>query len=42
MLLECFGELLGWIILVSNEIGFGVVLLGEFSWCYVDEVGWLY
>ncbi|RRU72781.1 bifunctional adenosylcobinamide kinase/adenosylcobinamide-phosphate guanylyltransferase [Stutzerimonas xanthomarina] len=41
-LLECLDGLPGRILLVSNEIGLGVVPLGELTRRYVDEAGWLH
>ncbi|MDP2748917.1 bifunctional adenosylcobinamide kinase/adenosylcobinamide-phosphate guanylyltransferase [Pseudomonas sp.] len=41
-LLDCVGGLPGWILLVSNETGLGVVPLGELTRRYVDEAGWLH
>ncbi|MFC5743876.1 bifunctional adenosylcobinamide kinase/adenosylcobinamide-phosphate guanylyltransferase [Dyella tabacisoli] len=41
-LLECLAELPGEIILVSNEVGLGIVPLGELSRRFVDEAGRLH
>ena len=41
-LLDCFAELAGRIILVSNESGLGVVPMGELTRRYVDAAGWLH
>ncbi len=41
-LLSVLAKLPGQIILVSNEVGQGVVPLGELSRQYVDEAGWLH
>jgi adenosylcobinamide kinase/adenosylcobinamide-phosphate guanylyltransferase len=41
-LLHVLAELPGQIILVSNEVGQGIVPLGELSRHYVDEAGWLH
>lgn len=35
-------ELPGQVLLVSNEVGCGVVPMGEMSRCFVDEAGWLH
>lgn len=40
-LLETLPALAGDILLVSNEIGLGVIPLGELSRRFVDEAGWL-
>lgn len=41
-LLDVLPELPGEILLVSNEIGLGVVPMGEVSRRFVDEAGWLH
>lgn len=41
-LLDLVAELPGDIILVSNEVGMGIVPLGELSRRFVDESGWLH
>lgn len=41
-LLETLPALPGQLILVSNEVGMGVVPLGELSRRFVDEAGWLH
>lgn len=41
-LLETLPQLPGHIILVSNEVGMGVVPMGEISRRFVDESGWLH
>ncbi len=41
-LLAVLPQLAGQIILVSNEVGQGIVPLGELSRCFVDEAGWLH
>ncbi len=40
-LLACLPTLAGDILFVSNEIGLGVIPLGELSRRFVDEAGWL-
>ena len=40
--LQRLGELPGSIILVSNEVGHGIVPLGELNRRFVDEAGWLH
>ncbi|MCL1092806.1 bifunctional adenosylcobinamide kinase/adenosylcobinamide-phosphate guanylyltransferase [Shewanella kaireitica] len=40
--LQTIAELPGEIILVSNEVGCGVVPMGEISRRFVDEAGWLH
>jgi len=40
--LDCLATLPGYVLLVSNETGLGVVPLGELSRRYVDEAGWLH
>lgn len=40
-LLDCLPTLTGEVIFVSNEIGLGVIPLGELSRRFVDEAGWL-
>ncbi len=42
LLLEVLPQLPGRIILVSNEVGMGVVPMGEISRRFVDESGWLH
>jgi adenosylcobinamide kinase/adenosylcobinamide-phosphate guanylyltransferase len=41
-LLQTIGELPGQVILVSNEVGCGVVPMGEMSRTFVDQAGWLH
>lgn len=41
-LLEVLASLPGQIILVSNEVGQGIVPMGELSRRFVDEAGWLH
>ena len=41
-LLDGLADLPGDIILVSNEVGMGVIPLGELSRRFVDEAGWLH
>lgn len=41
-LLECLPTLPGQLILVSNEVGMGIVPLGEISRRFVDEAGFLH
>jgi adenosylcobinamide kinase/adenosylcobinamide-phosphate guanylyltransferase len=41
-LLDCIQTLPGEVILISNEVGQGVVPLGELSRTFVDESGWLH
>lgn len=41
-LLESLPDLPGTVLLVSNEVGQGVVPLGELSRRFVDEAGWLH
>jgi len=41
-LLQTLRELPGQVILVSNEVGCGVVPMGEMSRTFVDEAGWLH
>ena len=41
-LLKTLPKLQGTLILVSNEVGLGVVPLGELSRQFVDELGWLH
>ena len=41
-LLQTLAELPGQIILVSNEVGQGIVPMGELSRRFVDEAGWLH
>ncbi len=41
-LLQALAELPGQIILVSNEVGQGIVPMGELSRRFVDEAGWLH
>ena len=41
-LLKAVGQLQGRVILVSNEVGSGIVPVGELSRQYVDESGWLH
>jgi adenosylcobinamide kinase/adenosylcobinamide-phosphate guanylyltransferase len=41
-LLQCLNDLPGEIILVSNEVGQGIVPLGELSREFVDQAGWLH
>ena len=41
-LLEAVPDLPGELILVSNEVGLGVVPMGELSRRFVDEAGWLH
>lgn len=41
-LLEALVDLPGQIILVSNEVGQGIVPVGELSRRFVDEAGWLH
>jgi adenosylcobinamide kinase / adenosylcobinamide-phosphate guanylyltransferase len=40
-LLECLPRLAGEIVIVSNEVGLGIVPMGELSRRFVDEAGWL-
>lgn len=40
-LLACLPTLAGEVVLVSNEIGLGVIPLGDLSRRFVDEAGWL-
>jgi len=41
-LLSVLPSLTSEVILVSNEIGLGVVPLGKLTRCFVDELGWLH
>jgi len=41
-LLEILASLPGQVILVSNEVGQGIVPMGELSRRFVDEAGWLH
>jgi adenosylcobinamide kinase/adenosylcobinamide-phosphate guanylyltransferase len=41
-LLETLADLPGQVILVSNEVGQGIVPMGELSRRFVDEAGWLH
>lgn len=41
-LLEVLPNLPGQILLVSNEVGLGIVPMGELSRRFVDEAGWLH
>ncbi len=41
-LLSCLAQLPGDVILVSNEVGQGIVPLGELSRTFVDQSGWLH
>ncbi len=41
-LLECLDELEGTIIFVSNEVGMGIIPMGELTRRYVDEAGRLH
>lgn len=41
-LLDCLPQLSGRIIFVSNEVGQGIVPLGELNRRFVDEAGWLH
>ena len=41
-LLDCVSKLPGELIFISNEVGQGVVPLGELSRTFVDESGWLH
>jgi adenosylcobinamide kinase/adenosylcobinamide-phosphate guanylyltransferase len=41
-LLKTLPELNAHIILVSNEVGSGIIPLGEITRQYVDEIGWLH
>ncbi len=41
-LLEALAQLPGEVVLISNEVGQGVVPLGELSREFVDESGWLH
>ncbi|MEA3405958.1 MAG: bifunctional adenosylcobinamide kinase/adenosylcobinamide-phosphate guanylyltransferase [Pseudomonadota bacterium] len=41
-LLTCVADLSADVILVSNEVGMGIVPLGELTRQYVDELGWLH
>ncbi|MFT4765953.1 MAG: adenosylcobinamide kinase/adenosylcobinamide-phosphate guanylyltransferase [Oleispira sp.] len=41
-LLTTLGSLPGQVILVSNEVGQGIVPMGELSRRFVDEAGWLH
>ncbi|MEP7184743.1 MAG: bifunctional adenosylcobinamide kinase/adenosylcobinamide-phosphate guanylyltransferase [Rhodanobacter sp.] len=40
--LDCLSTIPGELVLVSNEVGLGVVPLGELSRRFVDEAGWLH
>jgi adenosylcobinamide kinase / adenosylcobinamide-phosphate guanylyltransferase len=40
-LLDCLPRLAGEIVIVTNEVGLGIVPLGELSRRFVDEAGWL-
>jgi adenosylcobinamide kinase / adenosylcobinamide-phosphate guanylyltransferase len=40
-LLGCLPSLAGEIVIVSNEVGLGIMPLGELSRRFVDEAGWL-
>ena len=40
--LSAIAELPGQVILVSNEVGQGIVPMGELSRRFVDEAGWLH
>lgn len=42
LLLNCLDNLEGDVIFVSNEVGQGIVPLGEISRRFVDESGWLH
>ncbi|MEI6859165.1 MAG: bifunctional adenosylcobinamide kinase/adenosylcobinamide-phosphate guanylyltransferase [Shewanella sp.] len=41
-LLKTLEELPGQVILVTNEVGCGIIPMGEMSRRYVDEAGWLH
>jgi len=41
-LLQCLPTLPGRVLIVSNEVGQGVVPMGELSRRFVDETGWLH
>ncbi len=41
-LLKCLPQLPGQVILVSNEVGCGIVPMGEETRRFVDEAGWLH
>ena len=41
-LLDLLPSLPGQVIMVSNEVGMGIVPLGEINRCFIDEVGWLH
>lgn len=41
-LLQSLPQLVGQIILVSNEVGMGIVPIGEINRKFVDEAGWLH
>lgn len=41
-LLELLPELSAKVVIVSNEVGMGIVPLGAFTRQYVDELGWLH
>lgn len=41
-LMACLATLSAEVIMVSNEVGMGIVPLGEFTRQYVDELGWLH
>ncbi len=40
--LQTLSELAGTVVLVSNEVGCGIVPMGEISRRFVDEAGWLH
>ncbi|MGS0673753.1 bifunctional adenosylcobinamide kinase/adenosylcobinamide-phosphate guanylyltransferase [Shewanella sp. 125m-1] len=40
--LQSLSELAGTVVLVSNEVGCGIVPMGEISRRFVDEAGWLH
>lgn len=39
--MDSLAELEGVVVLISNEVGSGIVPLGELSRQFVDEAGWL-
>lgn len=41
LLLECLTQLHSDVVLVSNEVGSGIVPMGELNRQFVDEAGWL-
>jgi len=41
-LLKCLPTLSSEVIIVSNEVGMGIIPLGKFTRQYVDELGWLH